>query len=107
MLVLWNKIISRTSNYLVFMDQGLVSGVNFLMTLLLARFMGLENFGLFALGWMLVLFFSSVQIAFIISPLFTLYPKHACKKQYLASVHAIQLIYSSISGILAFGASLP
>ncbi len=101
--LLWNKIKASPSKWMVFADQGLVSGVNFLMTLLLARFLGLENFGLFALGWMLVLFFSSVQMAFIISPLYTLFPKHKNKKQYLASVHTIQLIYSSISGIFAFG----
>lgn len=97
-----NKIKKSPSKWMVFVDQGLVSGMNFLMTLLLARFLGLEDFGLFALGWMFVLFFSSVQMAFIISPLYTLYPKHENKKQYLATVHAVQVIYSLLVGVTAF-----
>lgn len=90
------------TKWVVFADQGLVSGVNFLMTILLARYLGVEKFGLFALGWMLVLFLSSVQMAFIFSPLYTLYPKSNQPEKYLEAMHSIQVIFSLISGLVAF-----
>ncbi|MFT5877986.1 MAG: O-antigen/teichoic acid export membrane protein [Dokdonia sp.] len=102
-LAILNKIKANASKLVVLSDQALVSGVNFLVTLLLARFLGLDDFGLFAFGWMVALFFSSVQLAFIISPLFTLFPKHEAPDQYLKSVHSLQLIFTAITFILAFG----
>lgn len=88
-------ITSKNSHQLwTLSDQALVSGTNFLMGILLARLLGLENYGLFAFGWMLVLFVSSVQLAFIVSPLFTLYPKHANQENYVSAVHTIQIIFS-------------
>ena len=33
-------------------DQGVVSGINFLTGIMLARFLGLEEFGRFTLAWM-------------------------------------------------------
>jgi len=93
---------SHLHKLLVLFDQGLVSGVNFVVAILLARLLGIENFGLFAFGWMLVLFASSVQLAFIVSPLFTLYPKHKNATNYLKGVHSIQLIYSVLTFIIAF-----
>jgi O-antigen/teichoic acid export membrane protein len=87
---------------LVLLDQALVSGVNFVVAILLARLLGIENFGLFAFGWMLVLFVSSIQLAFIVSPLFTLYPKHKKPTNYLKGVHSIQIIYCVLTLVIAF-----
>lgn len=103
---MFKKILHITSNnshkLIILFDQGLVSGVNFVVSILLARFLGVENFGLFAFGWMLVLFVSSVQLAFIVSPLFTLYPKHQKPTSYLKGIHTIQFIYSIVTFIIAF-----
>jgi O-antigen/teichoic acid export membrane protein len=88
---------------LVLLDQALVSGVNFVVAILLARLLGIENFGLYAFGWMLVLFVSSVQLAFIVSPLFTLFPKHKNRTNYLSSVHTVQLGFSVITFLISFG----
>tara|TARA_B110000902_G_scaffold166528_1_gene190107 strand:- start:8986 stop:10212 length:1227 start_codon:yes stop_codon:yes gene_type:complete len=82
-------------------DQILVSGFKFLLTLFLVRFLGVDDFGLFATGWMLVLFFSSLQLAYIISPLYTLFPKHLYPKQYLKSVHSIQILFTVITLVSA------
>jgi O-antigen/teichoic acid export membrane protein len=51
---------------------------------------------------MLVLFVSSIQLAYIVSPLFTLYPKHQKATNYLKGVHSIQLLYSVFTFIIAF-----
>ena len=92
----------KSNRFVVLTDQALVSGVNFLMAILLTRFLGLENFGFFAFGWMLVLFVSSVQLAFIISPLYTLTPKHENPNEYVSSTHSIQLAFSAIALVASF-----
>ncbi len=94
---------NNAAKLIVLSDQALVSGINFFVTLLLARFLGLDDFGLFAFGWMVVLFFSSLQLAFIISPLFTLFPKQEFPSQYLKSVHSIQLLYTVLTFFSAMG----
>ena len=45
----------------VLADQALVSGVNFLNGILLARWLGITAYGTFALIWMAVLVASSLQ----------------------------------------------
>tara|TARA_B100000809_G_scaffold185304_1_gene183383 strand:- start:3670 stop:4926 length:1257 start_codon:yes stop_codon:yes gene_type:complete len=94
--------INNTQQLLVLIDQALVSGVNFVLALLLARFLGVENFGIFAFCWMLVLFVSSIQLAFITAPLFTIFPKHENRENYLKSVHSIQLGFSILTFSICF-----
>jgi len=60
---------------LIFIDQFIVSGSNFLISILVLRFIGIENFGIFSFIWLLLLFINSVQLAYIISPLLTNAPK--------------------------------
>lgn len=64
-----NKL--RNKKTLVFLDQIIVSGSNFLLGILLARNLGIEEYGQFALLWLIVLFFSSLQLSFIVSPMLT------------------------------------
>jgi len=56
-------------------DQALVSGMNFLTNVLLARLLGMKEFGIFTLAWMAVLFFNSLQMALVISPMMSIGPK--------------------------------
>jgi O-antigen/teichoic acid export membrane protein len=58
-------------------DQCLVSGVNFLSNILLVRFLGIEEFGVFTLAWMLVMFVNSLQYAAIAQPMLTIAPKRS------------------------------
>jgi O-antigen/teichoic acid export membrane protein len=62
---------------LVLADQGLVSGVNFVSSILLARFLGIEEFGRFTLAGMVVLFANSLHYAAFIQPMLSIGPKHA------------------------------
>ncbi|MBQ0768220.1 MAG: hypothetical protein KBT58_02950 [Bizionia sp.] len=57
------------------MDQGIVSGSNFLLSILLARVLNLDVFGEFSLLWLVLLFFLGIQNSFIISPMYSLEPK--------------------------------
>lgn len=58
-------------------DQSMVSGVNFVTGILLARYLGIEEFGKYALAWMMVLFVNSIQHAAINSPMMSIGPKQS------------------------------
>lgn len=93
---------SKRHQLFVLFDQALVSGVNFLIAILLTRFLGLEEFGVFATGWMLVLFFSSVQQAVIVAPMYTLYAKAMDKSSFLGQCFNLQMFFSILSILIAF-----
>ncbi len=87
-------------------DQAMVSGSNFLTGILLARFLGIEAFGVFTLAWMLVQFISGIQSALILSPMMSIGPKQAAEQAqaYYVSVMAQQAIFSSFCFVLVWGA---
>jgi O-antigen/teichoic acid export membrane protein len=86
----------------VLTDQGLVSGINFLLSILLARFLGVELFGIFSLTWMVIIFSSSVQQAFLTAPLFALTAKKKNTACWFAQLLSIQTILSMFSFLLVF-----
>lgn len=51
------------------LDQVLASGVNFSVSFLLARYIGVEQFGLYSMIWLVIVFINSVQLSFITSPM--------------------------------------
>lgn len=84
------------------LDQGIVSVVNFITGLLIARFIGIENFGVFTLVWMVILFVNSIQIAMISAPMMTIGPKQSNEERasYYGAVVINQLIFSISTSIL-------
>lgn len=50
-------------------DQTMICGVNFLTAILVARYLGDDEFGRFTLAWMVVLFVKNLQHAMIVSPM--------------------------------------
>lgn len=56
-------------------DQAVVSATNFLTGVMLARFMGLREFGIFTLAWMSVAFANNIQNSLIIAPMMSIGPK--------------------------------
>jgi len=101
------------------LDQALVSGVNFLSGILLARLLGLTDYGVFTLLWMMVLFLNNIQYALIMSPMMSLRPEtyNISSRMFYSSFSVLQLVYSFaslivvasvmvvLSGIDAFGIS--
>jgi O-antigen/teichoic acid export membrane protein len=75
-------------------DQAIVSATNFLTNMMLVRFMGLREFGIFALAWMSVLLVNSLQNALIIAPMMSIWPKQEEKDRpfYLGAVVFQELI---------------
>jgi O-antigen/teichoic acid export membrane protein len=80
----------------VLLDQVLVSGANFATTILLARYLGIEEFGRFTLAWMAVLFVNSVQYALGVSPMLSIGPKMSTERErgYYAEIIAHQVLLS-------------
>jgi O-antigen/teichoic acid export membrane protein len=56
----------------ILLNQSFVSGSRFLIVIMLARFLGLEEFGIYNLLWSVVLFLVSIQIPAIINPMLTM-----------------------------------
>jgi O-antigen/teichoic acid export membrane protein len=89
-------------------DQTMVSGVNFLTGILLARHLGLRGFGVFTLAWMAVLFVNSLQMALVVSPMMSIGPKQGPDEApaYYGAVLAQQAIFAVLSfGLLLLAAS--
>ena len=86
------------------LDQTMVSGVNFLTGILLARYIGIEEFGRFTLVWMTVLFVNSIQHAAIISPMMSIGPKQseAESSSYFGSLIVQVLVFASGASLLLF-----
>jgi O-antigen/teichoic acid export membrane protein len=85
-------------------DQAVVSATNFLTNVMLARFMGLREFGIFVLAWMSVLFVNSLQAALIIAPMMSIGPKQEEKDRpsYFGAVVFQELVLVSLCFILVF-----
>jgi len=85
-------------------DQAMVSGVNFFTGLLLARLLGLNEFGHFTLLWMIVLFVCSIQFSLISAPMMTGGPQQSIdnRKEYYSSIIIQQLVFSIISSLLVW-----
>jgi len=85
-------------------DQAMVSGVNFFTGILLARYLGIEEFGRFTLVWMTVLFVNSIQHSAIISPMMSIGPKQseAESSTYFGSLIVQVLVFASSASLLLF-----
>ena len=86
------------------LDQGMVSGVNFAVGILIARFLGVKEFGIFSLLLMAILFVQSIQKALIITPMMSLGPKIEERERnlYYQVLTTQQLAFSFISSLLLY-----
>ncbi|MFQ5786103.1 MAG: lipopolysaccharide biosynthesis protein [Alphaproteobacteria bacterium] len=89
-------------------DQALVSGANFLTGILLARFLGIEEFGRFTLAWMAVQFMNSIQFALVSAPMMSIGPKQPADAApgYYGATLVQQTAFAGLSfGLLWVGAA--
>src|SRR6266487_6590370 len=95
---------------LALLDQGLISTSNFLMSVLLARWLTATQYGAYALGFSVFLFLGSVHGALLVEPLMVLGPTSYRDHQraYLGALILIQLgfavVFALTLGLLAFTA---
>lgn len=78
-------------------DQAMMSGVNFCMSLLLARHLGIHEFGRFVLGWMAVLVATSLQESLITAPMMSIGPTvpAAERRLYFSTVLCHQTVWAA------------
>ena len=89
-------------------DQMLVSGSNFVTSILLARVLGIAEFGRFTLAWMVILFVQSIQQAVINAPMMTIGPKQEPDERpaYFGSVFVQQIVFAVLSAALTYSGVL-
>jgi len=85
-------------------DQAMVSGVNFLTGILLARYLGIEEFGRFTLIWLTVLFVNSIQHAIINSPMMSIGAKQpeAEAASYYGAIIVQMVVFAFVTSLLLF-----
>lgn len=85
-------------------DQALVSGTNFLTNIIVARSLGIKQFGVFALAWTAMLFFYSLQMALISAPMMSIGPKTppADRRTYWGAVIVQELLFALACACLIF-----
>jgi len=86
-------------------DQALISGVNFITAILLARFLGLNEFGVYALAFLGVELLHTFQHSLIIAPMMSLLPQidESDRRQYLDALIVGQLLFAVLLVIAAIG----
>lgn len=80
-------------------DQAVVSGTNFATTILVARYLGIEEFGRFALAWLAIYFSQNLQIALVIQPMMTIGAKQppADRPAYRGAVIVQQVVLAIVA----------
>jgi O-antigen/teichoic acid export membrane protein len=84
---------SRRTTLLVFADQAMVSGCNFLVGALMARYLGVSDFGQWILVFGLVIYANTIAGALIWQPMLNLTPRltdKIARQQFLSGAFACQ-----------------
>src|ERR1017187_4385316 len=85
----WSRGVSwAKKGTLALLDQGLISGSNFLITILLARWLAPEQYGAYAIAFSAFLLLGSIHEALVIEPMTVLGPSWYAsqRKEYLGTV---------------------
>jgi O-antigen/teichoic acid export membrane protein len=83
-------------------DQAMLSSVNFLTGILLARYLGVTEFGIFTLAWLIVELVQGIQYSLVIMPMISIGPKQSEHERldYLGSVMVQQAGFAVFSSVL-------
>lgn len=89
-------------------DQAVVSTLNFVTGILLVRYMGLQQYGVFVLLYAALLYVNTVQGNLILAPMMSLAPQcdtEEERKRFLSGVFTLQLVLALVFaiGLFAFG----
>ncbi len=98
----------RSLNYAL-IDQAMISAVNFLTGVLLARALGIAEFGVFALAWVVIGIFNGLQSSLVGAPMMSVGPKQSAADapSYFAAVFLHQAAFAASSVVvLLAGVSL-
>jgi O-antigen/teichoic acid export membrane protein len=85
-----------------FLDQALVSGTNFLSNILLAKYLGIEEFGIYVIIVLGMLLFTLIFQSLVTVPMMNITPKVSLKNEYLKVVKIQSVGFSLLLSLLAF-----
>ncbi|MDG6998599.1 MAG: hypothetical protein JRN15_05740 [Nitrososphaerota archaeon] len=80
-------------------DQLLVSGFNFLTTVVVGRALGIHAFGVFSILYIILLYLNAIQLSLIVSPMMTLAPQidePSKRAAYLRGMATCQYCFSAV-----------
>jgi O-antigen/teichoic acid export membrane protein len=88
---------------LALIDQGLLSGSNFLVGILLARWLSPNDYGAYALGFSIFLFLSGFHNAFFLEPMSVLGPESypRCLTSYVKKLLGLHFVMAFLLSVLA------
>lgn len=93
----WQQRLSQSQ--WVIADQVLVSGLNFLTGVILARFLGVENYGQFVILYAVLLYANNIQVALILAPMLSIIPQinsQIKRTKYLNGILTFQFLFSFV-----------
>src|SRR5580704_13776073 len=97
------SLLSRSRKWLfkgviAVMDQGLISGSNFLLGILLARWLGADQYGAYALAFSMFILVSFVHQSLLLEPMTVFGPSvyHGAPRQYLGILVWLQTALAAI-----------
>lgn len=98
-------LLAQRNVNLAMIDQVLVSGVNFLTGILIARALGIQQFGVFHIAWIAVILASNLQLAVIISPMMSIGPKQSpsITSAYYGAAFVQQISFAVLSAVVLYG----
>ena len=85
--------------------QGIASGSNFLLVVLLSRIYGLEIFGIYSMVWLVLIFAMSIQQSMVLSPLMTFWAKnenHTVWSRFFSWNIMVSFMLSLFSALFAY-----
>ena len=85
-------------------DQAVVSGGNFLVAVLLARLLGLYDFGIYGICLVVTLLVVGVQASLLISPLYTFLPKiddEEEREEYISNMTILVVVVSLLFSVIS------
>jgi O-antigen/teichoic acid export membrane protein len=85
-----------------FLDQALVSGTNFLSNILLAKYLGIEEFGVYVIIVLGMLLFTLIFQSLVTVPMMNITPKVSLKNEYLKVVKIQSVGFSLLLSLIAF-----
>lgn len=90
-------------------DQALVSGSSFVSTVLIARHLSIEQFGVFSVAWMIVLFFAGLQSALILFPMMSLGPQKSSSERakFFSDLWSQQIAFTTSCAVVITVCALP
>ena len=88
---------------LAVLDQGLISGSNFLLAILLARWLSAEQYGAYALSFAIFVLFSFIQQGLFLEPMSVFGPSiyRNSQREYLGTLFWLQAALSGVALALA------